>query len=129
MKVKYEFASETIEIEVTEEWGNMLVDLSRKEYNNNQTETRRHISLDGMDYEGELFTDDTDIEYLLIQNQNSETLHEAIWTLLPQQKELLRKVYFEGRTIVSIAQEEGVSKQSVHERLNRALKKLKKVLL
>lgn len=129
MKVKYEFASETIEIEVTEEWGNMLVDFNRKEYNNNQTETRRHISLDGMDYEGELFADDTDIEKLLLQNQCEETLHEAIWTLLPQQKELVRKVYFEGRTIVSIAREEGVSKQSVHERLNRALKKLKKVLL
>ncbi|HWQ88665.1 MAG TPA: hypothetical protein VN374_01675 [Desulfitobacteriaceae bacterium] len=36
MKIKYEFANEIIEIEVAEEWGNLLIDLDRQEYNINQ---------------------------------------------------------------------------------------------
>ena len=34
MKVQYKFASETIEIEVSDEWGEILIDLDRQEYNN-----------------------------------------------------------------------------------------------
>ena len=33
MKIKYAFADETVEIEVSEEWGNILIDLDRQEYN------------------------------------------------------------------------------------------------
>ena len=46
MKIKYEFATETVEIEVDETWGTVLVDLDRQEYNNDQSETRRHCSLE-----------------------------------------------------------------------------------
>ena len=42
MKIKYAFADETVEIEVSEEWGNILIDLDRQEYNNDHAETRRH---------------------------------------------------------------------------------------
>lgn len=35
MKIKYQFATETVEIEVSENWGNVIVDLDRQEYNNN----------------------------------------------------------------------------------------------
>lgn len=45
MKIKYEFATETVEIEVSEDWGDVLVDLNRQEYNNNHKETRRHTTL------------------------------------------------------------------------------------
>ena len=48
MKIKYQFATETVEIEVTENWGNVIVDLDRQEYNNNHTETRRHCSLEAL---------------------------------------------------------------------------------
>lgn len=34
---------------ITAEWLEMLLDLDRREYNNNQTETRRHCSLNAMD--------------------------------------------------------------------------------
>lgn len=30
MKIKYAFADETVEIEVSEEWGNILIDLDRQ---------------------------------------------------------------------------------------------------
>ena len=35
----YEFANETVEIEVDKRWGNILVDLNRQEYNINHKET------------------------------------------------------------------------------------------
>ena len=54
MKVRYEFANgEISEIEVDDSLGELLLDFDRQEYNNDHKETRRHISLDGMDYEGE----------------------------------------------------------------------------
>lgn len=81
-----------------------------------------------MDYEGEIFADNADIEGMLIQNQGVETLHLAMQTLLPQQKELLRKVYFEGCSIVSIAHEEGVTEGAIRDRLRKTYARLKKVL-
>ena len=34
---------------ISSEWLELLLDLDRREYNNNQTETRRHCSLNAMD--------------------------------------------------------------------------------
>jgi len=51
MKIKYtSVTGEIHEIEVTEEWEEIILDLDRKEYNINRKETRRHIPLDGYDY-------------------------------------------------------------------------------
>ena len=33
MKIKYQFATETVEIEVADDWGNLVIDLDRQEYN------------------------------------------------------------------------------------------------
>lgn len=44
MKIKYKFATETVEIEVADDWGNLVIDLDRQEYNNDHAETRRHVS-------------------------------------------------------------------------------------
>ena len=49
MKISYEFVTgEISEVEVDESLGGMLLDLDRQQYNNDQKETRRHVSLDGM---------------------------------------------------------------------------------
>ena len=56
MKIRYEFVTgEFSEIEVDDSLGELLVDFDRQQYNNDHKETRRHVSLDGMDYEGEIF--------------------------------------------------------------------------
>ena len=56
MKIRYEFVTgEFSEIEVDDSLGELLVDFDRQQYNNDHKETRRHVSLDGMEYEGELF--------------------------------------------------------------------------
>ena len=127
MNITYEFVTgEISEVEVDERLGGMLLDLDRQQYNNDQKETRRHFSLDGMDYEGEQFASAEDTEREAVRREDMARLYSAMEALSPSQRELVEKVYFEGRKITDIAREEGVTKQSVHERVERALKKLKK---
>lgn len=129
MKIRYEFVNgEVSEIEVDEGLGELLVDFDRQEYNNDHKETRRHISLDGLDYEGELFASPEDTAAELLRREDTARLMEAMEALSPAQRELVLKVYFNNQRIADIARAEGVAKQSVHERLGRALKKLKKFL-
>lgn len=129
MKIRYEFVNgEVSEIEVDESLGELLVDFDRQQYNNDHKETRRHVSLDGMDYEGELFTSVEDTEGELLRREDTARLMEAMEALSPSQRELLLKVYFNGRSLVSIAAEEGVDKSAISHRLERIHKKLKKLL-
>lgn len=48
-----------------------------------------------------------------------DKLRTAIETMQPQQKELIKKVFFEKRTNVSIAAEEGVSETAIRNRLKK----------
>jgi RNA polymerase sigma-70 factor (ECF subfamily) len=129
MKITYEFVTGEISgVEVDERLGGMLLDLDRQQYNNDQKETRRHVSLDGMDYEGELFASAEDTEGEAVRREDMARLFFAMETLSPSQRELVEKVYFEGRKITDIAAEEGVDKSAVSHRLGRIHKKLKKIL-
>ena len=129
MKIRYEFVNgEVSEIEVDEGLGELLVDFDREQYNNDHKETRRHVSLDGMDYEGELFASAEDTEGELLRREDTARLMEAMEALSPSQRELVLKVYFNGRSLVCIAAEEGVSHVAIVRRLNRIYEKLRKKL-
>ena len=105
--------------------GELLVDFERQQYNNDHKETRRHVSLDGMDYEGELFASAEDTERTVEHREDMARLYSAMEALSPSQRELVKKVYFEERKITDIAREEGVSHVAVHDRLERIYKKIK----
>ena len=48
---RYHFSDgETVSIEIPDDWGEILIDLDRQEYNNDHKETRRHYSLEGKVY-------------------------------------------------------------------------------
>lgn len=129
MKIRYEFVNgEVSEIEVDDSLGELLVDFDRQQYNNDHRETRRHISLDGMDYEGELFVSAEDTEGELLRREDTARLMEAMEALSPSQRELALKVYFNGKSVTSIAAEEGVDKSAISHRLERIHKKLKNLL-
>ena len=116
MKISYEFVTgEISEIEVGDTLGEMLLDFDRQQYNNDHKETRRHVSLDGMEYEGEPFISEADTANEVERREDMARLFSAMKALSPAQRELMEKAYFEGRKITDIACEEGVSKQSVHE--------------
>ena len=128
MKIKYEFADETIEIEVDENWGAVLIELDRQEYNNDHAETRRHCSLEEYNLDGNLVSNGGDVEDAFLISEDNKKLYAAIKKLEPRQQYLIEQVYFLGRKQVDIAAEEGVSHVAITYALQRAVKKLKKFL-
>ena len=129
LKVRYEFVNgEISEIEVDDNLGELLVDFDRQEYNNDHKETRRHTSLDGMEYEGEAFLSPADTEEQVLKREDMARLLRAMEALTPAQRELVRRVYFENESIAAVARSEGVHESSIRERLRWIYKKLKKLL-
>ena len=128
MKVTYTFANgENTIIEVDEKWGEVLVEFDRQEHNNNQTETRRHTSLDAMDYEGEFFAaNDSYFETMFDDPDDIDRLQEALKVLLPSQKALLKALYVDGLTQEEYAKKMGVHRTAINKQHIRILKKLKK---
>ena len=91
MKIQYKFATETISIDVPDDWGEILIDLDRQEYNNDHKETRRHYSLEGKVYEGmDYAVEDPGPEALFAGPTDEERLHTAIRQLSPDQQEMVR---------------------------------------
>ena len=100
-------------------------EINKPTFNNNQTETRRHVSLDaleelGMDFVGEQGT--------TIDGEEFAELRNAIAKLKPEQQELLKKVFWEGIKQVDIAKSEGVKKASIESRLHTIYKKIRKYM-
>lgn len=126
MKIKYEFANETIEIEVEEEWADIVIDLDRQEYNNNHKETRRHCSLEAYNLDDALLPSDEDVERDVIADEDKKRLYKAIAALTPDQQELVRRVYFNNERLADIAREQGVSRAALTNRMNRIVSSLKK---
>lgn len=130
MKISYEFVTgEISEIEVDDALGEMLLDFDRQQYNNDHKETRRHVSLDGMGYEGELFASADDTEGAAECREDMVHLFSAMKALSPTQRELVEKVYFEERKITDIAREEGVTEAAIRNRLKKIHLRLKKFLI
>ena len=128
MKIEYKFVTGTVEVEVPEDWGTLLVDLDRQEYNINHKETRRHCSLEAYNMDDALLPSEEDVVRDILAAEEQRHLYEAIDRLEPRQQKLIRQVYFEGRTFTSIAQEEGVDRTAVSKATKRAIQKLKKYL-
>ena len=128
MIIKCEVATQTISVDVDEEWANIIIDLDRGEYNNDHTETRRHCSLDVYDVDGNYVASPSDIEAEYLDREDSERLHAAIEQLEPRQRQLINNYYFKHMGLEDIAETEGVSFQAISQAIHRAEKKLKKLL-
>ena len=128
MKIKYEFATDTVEVEVSEKDANIIVDLDRQEYNINHKETRRHCSLDAFNLDDTLFPSDDDVETEVATKDEYRRLYAAIAQLSPRQQYLIQQVFIEGRKYTDIAREEGVDRTAISHATDRAIKNLKKIL-
>lgn len=129
MEIKYEFVTGAVlEIEAEDALGEVLLEFDRQEKNNERRETRRHMSLDGMDFEGEWFVSSEDTEGAALCQEDMGRLTQVLKILSPEQRELVLKVYFNGMRIVDIAREEGVGESAVRDRIRRIHKKMKKYL-
>ena len=129
MKIQYKFATETISIDVPDDWGEILIDLDRQEYNNDHKETRRHYSLEGKVYEGmDYAVEDPGLEALFAGPTDEERLRAAIQKLDPNQQTMVRAIYFEGVSVNDYAARMGVTQSAISHRLQTVKKKLKKLL-
>ena len=129
-KIKYEFADGTTsEIEVTDELYALHLELVQQEKRNHWKETRRHISLNYLTENGIDFEDKAaDSLSAYIRREDDERIHNAITTLLPEQQALIKKIFYEGKTITEIAKAENVGKSAIANRLTRIYIKIKKFL-
>lgn len=127
---RYHFSNgETISIDVSDDWGEILIDLDRLEYNNDHKETRRHYSLEGKVYEGKDYAvEDPGLEALFAGPTNEERLRDAIQKLAPDQQAMIRAIYFDGVSVNDYAARMGVTQSAVSHRLQTVKKKMKKLL-
>ena len=127
---RYHFSNgETISIDVSDDWGEILIDLDRQEYNNDHKETRRHYSLEGKVYEGmDYAVEDSGLEALFAGPTDEECLRTAIQQLTPDQQEMVQAIYFENVSVNDYAARMGVTQSAISHRLQTVRKKLKKLL-
>ena len=127
---RYHFSNgETISIEIPDNWGEILIDLNRLEYNNDHKETRRHYSLEGKVYEGKDYAvEDPGLEALFAGPTDEERLRAAIQKLSPDQQAMIRAIYFENVSVNDYAARMGVTQSAISHRLQTVKKKLKKLL-
>ena len=129
MKIQYKFVNETISNDVPDDWGEILIDLDRQEYNNEHKETRRHYSLEGKVYEGKDYAvEDPGLEALFAGPTDEERLRTAIQKLDLDQQAMIRAIYFEGVSVNDYAARMGVTQSAISHRLQTVRKKLKKLL-
>ncbi|MFR1377853.1 MAG: RNA polymerase sigma factor [Clostridium neonatale] len=130
MNITYEFVTgEKLEIEVNEDIASISIEIERKIYNNNQKESRRHNSIDSMEEAGFQFEDiNDDIEVKVEEAETTDEIKNAIKTLIPNQQDLIEKIFYKDMKIVDIAAYEGVTEAAIRNRLNKIYKKLKKIL-
>ena len=130
MKIRYEFANgEISEVEVSEELGRTLAEMTHRAALRDRAETRRHVSLDKLLSLGAQIGDgNPSVEELTEQALDIAALRRAVDQLEPQQKELLRMVYEESRSYASIASDEHVDESAVRRRMARIHARLKKSL-
>ena len=128
--IKYEFADGTTsEIEVSEEIYALHLELVQQEKRNHWRETRRHISLYYLLENGVDFVDNAADSFTAVEmRENDERIKKAISKLLPEQQALIKKIFYEGKTITEIAKAENVGKSAIANRLTRIYIKIKKFL-
>lgn len=94
-------------------------------FNSHHRETRRHVSIDALDPQGDTLTSAADIETTLF-DEDYEDLYRAIEKLKPKQRELVKKIFWEGVRTMDIAAVEGVNHSAISHRMETIYKRLKK---
>lgn len=129
MKIKYKSVTDSVEvIDVTEEWASVLVELDRLDHNRNQTETRRHCSLEAFNLDGEMLSTGEDIEEDILRQETFWEVRAAVAQLPPRQREVIERLYFLGQTGVEVAAAMGINRGTVADYHAAAKKNLRKIL-
>lgn len=127
-KYTYSFANgETSEIEVTEEWAEVLTQMDEEEKSNDRSETRRHVSLERFVHEEDLvLTSSDDIEEEVIRKSSEKELLASMRACLcPTRYDLIYSLYFLGYNQREYAVLHGMTEFAVAMKKKRAIEDLK----
>ena len=128
MNYTYKFADgSSTEIEISEILMAEINELEREEYNNNQRETRRHVSLEAFNLDDGLFASNLDIEAELERKEQITRLYTVFQSLSPTQRTLVKRVYFQQEKLTDIANKDGVSKTAITNRLKKIHLRIEKL--
>ena len=125
MKYTSAFATGSSQVEVPEEWAELLAEMDHEEELHNRRETRRHQSLDDLVYEGLDFAAEGDAEDALINRENVRELTEALDALTETQRRRLL-MHCAGMTYREIAKLEKVTFTKVGRSMDQAKSKIQK---
>jgi RNA polymerase sigma factor (sigma-70 family) len=118
-----------MELEVSNDFADAFNKLENESFNEFQKATRRpKVSLDTLAEKGIEFADETDLFEEVCKILEIEKLNKAISTLLIDQQDLIRKIFYDGLSQVEVAKIMGIGKTAIANRLTRIYAKLKEIL-
>lgn len=131
MKIEYKFVNgETVRIEVSGNFEEIMLEMDRELKNNNRKETRRHDKLYLFDKDTTSTDLSVDLDGNLFKKFDKDKLYVAVAKLKPNEQELLYILYLNENPIsqVELAKNENVSLGSIKMKLLRIKTKLRKLL-
>ena len=126
----------TVYVEVTEEQKKALIKMNRRSWRLDARESYHTTSLDAIEEAGHVFVSEElngeesmiVAEELLQDKHLLKKLKKILPLLTSKQRKTLYKLCVEKKTPAEIAEEEGVAKQSIADRIEGLRKKIKKFL-
>ncbi|MFR1509253.1 MAG: RNA polymerase sigma factor [Acutalibacteraceae bacterium] len=132
MVIKYKFLTgEKIEIEVSNRFGETMLQIDNEIKNSNRRETRRHQSLNELNDKADLITGESiDIGKDILQKFEIDKLYNAMSKLKPSEQELIHKLYLDKQPMMQAeyAKINKTSVGSIKMQVQRVKAKLKKLL-
>ena len=132
MVIKYKFLTgEKIEIEVSNRFGETMLQIDNEIKNSNRRETRRHQSLNELNDKADLITGESiDIGKDILQKFEIDKLYNAMSKLKPSEQELIHKLYLDKQPMMQAeyAKINKTSVGSIEMQVQRVKAKLKKLL-
>ena len=129
-KYEYSFSNESVIIEVSDEWADILEELDRIEYNNNHAETRRHVSLDDGE-DGEWLSTEKGKTLLKVAGKifspDDKRFRKGRKALSKKQAELYESVYDRGDSVGEYATDNKIDQSTASKRNSAVIKKFKKI--
>ena len=132
MVIKYKFLTgEKIEIEVSNRFGETMLQIDNEIKNSNRRETGRHQSLNELNDKADLITGESiDIGKDILQKFEIDKLYNAMSKLKPSEQELIHKLYLDKQPMMQAeyAKINKTSVGSIKMQVQRVKAKLKKLL-
>jgi DNA-directed RNA polymerase specialized sigma24 family protein len=131
MKIAYRFVTgEIVEVEVSQELGEVMKELECAEYNNERRETRRHVLLSALDVDGGWLADKTSLIDQYLEPEDEQKAVQALKQLTKGQRALLHALYMSDtpQSQAEYAERHGIDITSVRQQLWRTKRAIVKIL-